>query len=136
MLLFLNPIRFDYAGGNHRIIPTAIDSDIWGNYKVYFKTSDFTQNKNDDYYCIEKGQDELADQVSKAIVDNKEIVIFYDRYIGWKGFTAPKTPPQSSVSNLQVLPALKVNNINNQGFLPDYFFIIFSKDPMIYYISR
>ena len=93
LFAFVNPIRFDYAAGNHRIIPTAVDTDLWGNYKVYFKTSDFTQNRHEDFYYIGKGQDRLVDQVNKAIIDSKELVVYYDQYIGWKGFTAPRTSP-------------------------------------------
>lgn len=98
---FANPIRFDYAGGSHRIIPTAVDTDFWGNYKVYFKTSEFTQNKNEDCYYIEKGQDAIAAQVNDAVASGKELVVYYDRYMGWKGFTAPKTSPIIKVETIR-----------------------------------
>ena len=39
-------LRLDFESGQHRITPTSIDTDMWGNYKVYFKTSEYTQNTN------------------------------------------------------------------------------------------
>lgn len=92
-MLLLNPLRFDFAGGSHRIIPTAVDTDVWGNYQVYFRTSNFTNNRQEDIYYIDKDTPDLAKQVEEAIRNNKEIIVYYDRYIGWKGFTAPKTSP-------------------------------------------
>ena len=44
----------DYAAGSHRITPTAVDTDMFGNYKVYYKTSQYTQNNQEDYYYIQK----------------------------------------------------------------------------------
>ena len=44
----------DFAAGSHRITPTAIDTDMFGNYKVYYKTSAYTQNSQEDFYYIQK----------------------------------------------------------------------------------
>jgi len=85
--------RFDWAAGSHRIWPTAIDTDFWGNYQVYFRTSIITANSEEDFYYISKGDERLADAVREAIRTNQEIVVHYDRWIGFKGFTAPRSSP-------------------------------------------
>jgi hypothetical protein len=86
-------IRFDYAAGSHRIIPTAVDTDFWGNYKVYFRTTEFTRNNEEDHYFVERGNTIIADQIREAIRNNQEIVVYYERYIGFKGITAPRSSP-------------------------------------------
>lgn len=91
--LILGSIRLDYASGSHRITPTAIDNDFWGNYKVYYRTSEYTKNSDEDYYYIEKGNDKLADEMREAIKQGKTILAYYDQYVGWKGWTAPDTSP-------------------------------------------
>ena len=100
VVLYACPVKFDYAAGTHRIIPTAVDSDIWGNYKVYYKTSDFTQNKNDSYYYIDKDRHDLAAEIDDAISAGDEIVTHYDKYIGWKGFTAPASSPITKIERV------------------------------------
>ena len=85
--------RFDYAGGSHRIIPTAVDTDFWGNFQVYFKTSALTQNQEEDYYYVHKRNRQVAEQIRDAILKNQEIMVYYDRYIGFKGPTSPKSSP-------------------------------------------
>jgi hypothetical protein len=118
VLSVCSPLRFDFAGGNHRIIPTAIDTDLWGNYKVYYKTSDFTHNRTEDYYYIDKDQPDLAELASQNILGNKEMVVYYDRYIGWKGFTAPKTSPiiriETVKSNITPIPKSLIPNQMNK----------------------
>lgn len=91
--LFLGSIRLDYASGSHRITPTAIDTDWFGNYKVYYKTSEYTKNSDEDYYYIEKGNDKLADEMREAIKQGKTILAYYGQYVGFKGWTAPSTSP-------------------------------------------
>lgn len=110
----ITPLRFDFAGGSHRIVPTAMDTDIWGNYKVYYKTSDFTHNRNEDFYYIDKGDKDLADLTSQNIVNSREMVVYYDRYIGWKGFTAPKTSP---IIRIETVKAIIVPNPGNSKSL-------------------
>jgi len=85
--------RFDYAAGSHRIIPTAVDSDFWGNYRVYFRTSIMTRDHEEGHYYISRGNTHLAEQIRTAMLNNQEVMVFYDRYIGFKGFTAPKSSP-------------------------------------------
>lgn len=89
----IHPLRFDFAAGSHRITPTAIDMDIWGNYKIYYKTSEFTHNKSEQFYYVEKDRQDLIDSISQVINNNQEMVVYYDKYIGWKGFTSPSTSP-------------------------------------------
>lgn len=83
----------DYATGSHRITPTAVDTDIFGNYKVYYKTSQYTQNNQEDYYYIQKEDTELAEQIKEYVAEGKEVIIYYDKWVGFKGFTAPSTSP-------------------------------------------
>ena len=92
--------RFDYAGGTHRIIPTAIDNDFWGNYKVYYRTSIMTQNQNEDHYFIARNNTYLAEMMREAIRNNQEVIVTYERYIGFKGFTAPESSP---ITNIEFL---------------------------------
>ena len=83
----------DYAAGSHRITPTAVDTDMFGNYKVYYKTSQYTQNNQEDYYYIQKEDTELAEQMKDYITEGKEVIVYYDQWVGFKGFTAPSTSP-------------------------------------------
>lgn len=63
----LGGFRFDLASGSHRIVPTAIDNDMWGNYKVYYRTTEYTKNSEEDYYYIDKSNTELAEQMKEYI---------------------------------------------------------------------
>ena len=83
----------DYAAGSHRITPTAVDTDMFGNYKVYYKTSQYTQNNQEDYYYIQKEDTELAEQMKEYITEGKEVIVYYDQWVGFKGFTAPSISP-------------------------------------------
>lgn len=83
----------DYAAGSHRITPTAVDTDMFGNYKVYYKTSQYTQNNQEDYYYIQKEDTELAEQMKEYVSEGKEVIVYYDQWVGFKGFTAPSTSP-------------------------------------------
>ena len=66
---FFGNLCLDFAAGSHRLIPTAIDTDIWGNYKVYYRTSEYTQNNQEDFYYIQKEDKELAEKMRECIVD-------------------------------------------------------------------
>jgi hypothetical protein len=83
----------DFASGSHRITPTAIDNDIWGNYKVYYRTSQYTQNNQEDYYYIDRDDKKIAEQINECIRQGKEAIVYYDKYVGIKGISAPKTSP-------------------------------------------
>lgn len=83
----------DYAAGSHRITPTAVDTDMFGNYKVYYKTSQYTQNNQEDYYYIQKEDTELAEQMKEYVSEGKEVIVYYDQWVGFKGFTAPSESP-------------------------------------------
>lgn len=93
ILIGIFSLRLDFASGQHRITPTSIDTDIWGNYKVYFKTSEYTQNSQEDYYYIEKGNEELKNQMEECIKNGETVMIYYDKWFGFKGITAPDTSP-------------------------------------------
>ena len=94
-------LRLDFASGQHRITPTSIDTDICGNYKVYFKTSEYTQNSNEDYYYIEKDNEELKNQMEECIKNGKTIMVYYDKWVGFKGITAPDTSPITKIEILE-----------------------------------
>ena len=85
--------RFDYQGGSHKIYPTAVDNDFWGNYKVYYKTTLLTREEDEGIYYISRGRKDIRDKVRRAIMENNPIVVHYDRYIGIKGLLAPKESP-------------------------------------------
>ena len=70
-----------------------IATDMFGNYKVYYKTSQYTQNNQEDYYYIQKEDTELAEQMKEYITEGKEVIVYYDQWVGFKGFTAPSTSP-------------------------------------------
>lgn len=89
----LGNLCLDFASGNHRITPTAVDTDMWGNYKVYYRTSQYTQNSQEDYYYIDKDDTELAEQMKEYVKQGKEVVVYYDKYVGFKGISAPCTSP-------------------------------------------
>lgn len=93
-------LRLDFENGQHRITPTAIDTDMWGNYKVYFKTSEYTQNSQEDYYYIEKSNTELKEQIEECIKKGQTIIAYYDKYIGFKGISAPDTAPITKIEIL------------------------------------
>ena len=94
-------LRLDFASGQHRITPTSIDTDIWGNYKVYFKTSEYTQNANEDYYYIDKDNTELKEQMEEYIKNGDTVMIYYDKWVGFKGITAPVTSPITKIEILK-----------------------------------
>lgn len=94
-------LRLDFASGQHRITPTSIDTDIWGNYKVYFKTSEYTQNSNEDYYYIDKDNTELKEQMEECIKNGDTVMVYYDKWVGFKGITAPDTSPITKIEILK-----------------------------------
>lgn len=94
-------LRLDFASGQHRITPTSIDTDIWGNYKVYFKTSEYTQNSQEDYYYIDKDNTELKEQMEECIKNGDTVMIYYDKWVGFKGITAPDTSPITRIEILE-----------------------------------
>ena len=51
-ILEITGLRLDYSAGQHYIIPTAIDTDFWGNYKVYYKTTVYESNASESYYYV------------------------------------------------------------------------------------
>ena len=91
----------DFAAGSHRITPTAVDTDIWGNYKVYYKTSEYTQNSQEDYYYIKKEDTELAEQMKEYVSEGKEVVVYYDEWVGFKGFTNPSEAPITKIEVIE-----------------------------------
>ena len=91
----------DFAAGSHRITPTAVDTDMWGNYKVYFKTSEYTQNANEDYYYIDKDNTELKEQMEECIKNGDTVMVYYDKWVGFKGITAPDTSPITKIEILK-----------------------------------
>ena len=93
VISFVGGLVFDFEAGSHRIIPTAMDTDMFGNYKVYFKTNEYTKNNEEDYYYIDKNNKEIAEQMQEYIKKGIEVVVYYDKYVGFKGFTAPKESP-------------------------------------------
>ena len=103
ILLFVGlfSLRLDFASGQHRITPTSIDTDIWGNYKVYFKTSEYTQNANEDYYYIDKDNIELKEQMEECIKNEDTVMVYYDKWVGFKGITAPDTSPITKIEILE-----------------------------------
>lgn len=103
ILLFVGlfSLRLDFASGQHRITPTSIDTDIWGNYKVYFKTSEYTQNLNEDYYYIDKDNTELKEQMEECIKNGDTVMVYYDKWVGFKGITAPDTSPITRIEVLE-----------------------------------
>ena len=94
-------LRLDFASGQHRITPTSIDTDMWGNFKVYFKISEYTQNANEDYYYIDKDNTELKEQMEECIKNGVTVMVYYDKWIGFKGITAPDTSPITKIEILE-----------------------------------
>ena len=103
ILLFIGlfSLRLDFASGQHRITPTSIDTDMWGNYKVYFKTSEYTQNSQEDYYYIDKNNTELKEQMEECIKNEDTVMVYYNKWIGFKGITAPATSPIIKIEVLE-----------------------------------
>lgn len=86
-------VRLDYGEGSHMIQPTAIDKTMYGHYKVYYRTSAYTQNSQEDYYFIDKDRSDLAEQMQKYIKNKDTVMVYYEKFVGWKGFTAPDSSP-------------------------------------------
>lgn len=95
LLIFIGifSFRLDFARGSHRITPTSIDTDMWGNYRVYYKTSEYTKDTEESYYFIDKDNTEIKEQMEECIKNQETIMIYYDKYVGFKGITAPDTSP-------------------------------------------
>lgn len=94
-------LRLDFASGQHRITPTSIDTDFWGNYKVYFKTSEYTQNSQEDYYYIDKDNTELKEQMEEYIKNGNTVMVYYDKYVGFKGISSPDTSPITKIEIIE-----------------------------------
>lgn len=90
----------DFAAGSHRITPTAVDTDMWGNYKVYYRTSNYTQNNQEDYYYIKKEDTELVEKMKEYVAKGKEVVVYYDKWVGFKGISAPGTSPITKIEEI------------------------------------
>lgn len=101
LIVGLFSLRLDFESGQHRITPTAIDTDIWGNYKVYFKTSEYTQNADEDYYYIDKDNIELKEQMEEYIRNGDTVIVYYDKWVGFKGISAPGTSPIIKIEVLE-----------------------------------
>lgn len=91
----------DFESGSHKIIPTAVDNDMWGNYKVYYRTTEYTKNSEEDYYYIEKNNTKLADQMKECIKQDKVVIVYYDKWVGFKGFTAPSEAPITKIEPIE-----------------------------------
>lgn len=93
IVLDLTGFRFDYEAGQHSIVPTAIDSDFWGNYKVYYKTTFTERNSSESFYYIEKNRTDLVQTIEECIKAKTYIIVYYDKWIGFKGLTSPTSSP-------------------------------------------
>jgi len=98
---FFGNLCLDFAAGSHRITPTAVDTDMWGNYKVYYRTSEYTQNSQEDYYYIKKEDTKLAEQMKECVLEGKEVVVYYDEWVGFKGFTNPSEAPITRIEEIK-----------------------------------
>lgn len=94
-------LHLDFASGSHRIKPTAVDTDMFGNYKVYFKTTEYEKNSQEDYYYIEKNNIDLVNEVRQIIKEGKEIIVYYDKYVGFHGWGSPDTAPITKVEIIE-----------------------------------
>lgn len=90
-------VRLDVESGSHRIIPTAIDNDMWGNYKVYYRTTEYTKNSEEEFYYIDKNNTELAEEVRECIKNGQTLIVYYDKYVGFKGLSAPSEAPITKI---------------------------------------
>lgn len=95
LLIFIGifSFRLDFASGSHRITPTSMDTDMWGNYRVYYKTSEYTKDSEESYYFINKNNTEIKEQMEECIKKQETIMIYYEKYVGFKGVTTPYTSP-------------------------------------------
>lgn len=95
LLIFIGifSFRLDFASGSHRITPTSMDTDMWGNYRVYYKTSEYTKDTEESFYFIKKDNTAIKEQMEECIKNEDTIMIYYDKYVGFKGITAPDTSP-------------------------------------------
>ena len=94
-------IRLDFAGGSHRILPTSVDTDLWGTYKVYYRTTEFTKDVEESVYYIEKSNDLLAEQMRDCVKAGEFIMVYYEPYVGFKGFAAPPSAPITRIEILE-----------------------------------
>ena len=101
LIAIFGGLHLDFAGGSHRIIPTAVDNDFWGNYKVYYRTTEYTKNSEEDYYYIDKNNLELAEQMREYIKQGKEVIVYYDSYVGFKGFGSPDEAPITKIEVIE-----------------------------------
>ena len=92
-ILEITGLRLDYSAGQHYIIPTAIDTDFWGNYKVYYKTTVYESNASESYYYVQRDRNDLIELIQNYIKDKKEIMVYYDKWVGFKGLSSPDTSP-------------------------------------------
>lgn len=95
IILLALTLRLDFAAGSHRIIPTAIDTNFWGHYRVYFRGAHdmFQVDRDEDHYYILRGNTELVNEVREAMLSGHEIMVFYQRWVGFKPIGSPQTGP-------------------------------------------
>ena len=101
IVILAGVVRLDFQAGSHKITPTAMDTTAGGHYRVYYKTSDYTRESEESHYYIEKDNTEVQNQMMDAIKEGKTIMVYYDSYVGFKGFFAPQTAPITRIEILE-----------------------------------
>ena len=64
-------------------------------------TSDFKKMRVKDYYYIDKNNTELKDQMQECIKNGDTIMVYYDKWVGFKGLTSPDTSPITKIEILE-----------------------------------
>lgn len=101
ILIGMFSLRLDFASGSHRITPTSMDTDMFGNYKIYYKTSEYTKDSEENYYYIEKSNISIKEQMEECIKKQETIMVYYDKYVGFKGITSPDTAPITRIEIIE-----------------------------------
>jgi hypothetical protein len=80
-------IKYPSSTGMHRGVITAIDQEgvIFNRYRVYLKSSSYTNQSDETEYCLYLKETDLANQLKNNI--GKEVILNYGfegGYIGYK----------------------------------------------------
>lgn len=98
--IYIGSMRWDPKSGVHRIRPISMETDGFGNWKIYYRVSNFAANAKKEYYWLSAGQDEIAELVKKSIAEDKEVMIHYGPWFGLKGFFSP---PESPITKVDII---------------------------------
>ena len=79
--------------------------------RLPYGISDYKLLKNNNYYYIDKNNTELKEQMEECIKNGNTVMVYYDKYIGFKGISAPTSSP---ITKIEILEEKKTTRAEQQ----------------------